>query len=448
MAISPDFTPVRATPAWRQKLAAFWRWWAGEVSRLVPERFSMLRGAGRSPIVAIDGDDVTLVDARGVTGETRITLAPLDEPHRRSALRTLLERAGETRARARIALNHDEALSRRVTMPGATEENLSQVLAFEMDRLTPFKAEDVYFDHRVISRDAVTGQLLVQIAVASRDLVDARVAKLRSLGASVQGVGVRDDVGHAGPPLDLLPTEQRGERESSRERLVQRGLLAAIALLLVVALLLPVWQKRETIIALHPLLAKAKQEAEATDAIARELEKQVSDYNFLLARKHGAYPVLAFVEEMSRLLADNTWVQQFEVKTVGKAREVQITGETPSSSKLIEILEQSALLQNAATRGPVTRGSQPGMERFMIAAEARARAQPESRPVMEVASAIPTPVPQAPAAAPPATAPATPAPATATVTPAPPPAAPESALPKGPGSKPSPPPKAATPSGK
>jgi len=56
MAISPDFTPVRAPPAWRQKLAAFWRWWAGEISRLVPERFSMLRGAARSPIVALDGD--------------------------------------------------------------------------------------------------------------------------------------------------------------------------------------------------------------------------------------------------------------------------------------------------------------------------------------------------------------------------------------------------------
>ena len=362
----------------------------------------MLRGGAHSPIVAFDGDDVMLVEPRSVVGETRIALAPLDEPRRRGALRALLERAGETRVRARIALNHDEALSRRVTMPGATEENLSQVLAFEMDRLTPFKAEDVYFDHRVISRDAATGQLLVQIAVAPRNLVDARVAKLRSLGASVQGVGVRDAAGHAGAPLDLLPTEQRGERESSRERLIQRGLVAAVALLLVVALLLPVWQKRETIIALHPLLTKAKQEAEATDAIARELEKQVSDYNFLLARKHGAYPVLAFVEEMSRLLPDNTWVQQFEVKTVGKGREVQITGETSSSSKLIEILEQSALLQNAAPRGTVTRGSQPGMERFMIAAEARPRVQPESRPVLEATSAIPAPVapppPPAPAA--------------------------------------------------
>ena len=76
---------------------------------------------------------------------------------------------------------------------------------------------------------------------------------------------------------------------------------------------------------------------------------------------------------------------------MGKAREVQITGETASSSKLIELLEQSTLLQNAAPRGTVTRGSQPGSERFMIAAEARSRPQPEARPVMEMVSVLPAP---------------------------------------------------------
>ena len=38
-------------------------------------------------------------------------------------------------------------------MPAATEENLPQVLSFEMDRLTPFRSDEVYFDHRVVGRD-------------------------------------------------------------------------------------------------------------------------------------------------------------------------------------------------------------------------------------------------------------------------------------------------------
>jgi general secretion pathway protein L len=278
------------------------------------------------------------------------------------------------------------------------------VLSFEMDRLTPFRADEIYFDYRVVSRDVAAAQIAVQLAVARRELVDARVEKVRSAGINVQGVSVRDDAGQGAAPLDLLPNEQRGERESSRERLVQRVLIGAVVILMMVALLYPVWRKRDAILSLQPVMAQAAQDAQATDGIARELEKQVADHNYLLARKHGNYPALAFVEEVSRLLPDNTWLQQMDVKNAGKSREVLISGETASSSRLIEILEQSRLLQNATPRGTETRGSQANTVRFLIAAEARPRPMPDAVPVLEMAAtpapvaALPVPViPAAPA---------------------------------------------------
>ncbi|MGZ6868922.1 MAG: PilN domain-containing protein, partial [Frankiaceae bacterium] len=114
-----------------------------------------------------------------------------------------------------------------------------------------------------------------------------------------------------------------------------------------------------------------------------------------------------FIEEMTRLLPDNTWVQQFELKTVGKTREVQVTGETSSSSKLIEILEGSTLLRNATPRGTEVRGALPNTVRFQIGAETRPHPQPEARPVVEGAPAAampnPPPVPGPAPAAPPKT---------------------------------------------
>jgi hypothetical protein len=89
-------------------------------------------------------------------------------------------------------------------------------------------------------------------------------------------------------------------------------------------------------------------------------------------------------------------VQQLDIKTSGKTREVQVTGETMSSSKLIEILEQSQLLRNATPRGTETRGSTPNSVRFMIVAEVRQRPQPEATPVLAGAPAAP-PAPSAPA---------------------------------------------------
>ncbi len=392
---------ARPVPAWRSRLAAFWRWWSGELKNVAYERFAALRGAGEVPNVALEANELVLLTPASLAGpEARIDLAAQDAARARAALQSLLDRAGEARGRVRLCLGPGEALVRRVTMPAATEENLPQVLAFEMDRLTPFAAHEVYFDYRVLSRDAAAGQLVLQLAVARREVVDASVDRVRSIGGNVQGVGVRDALGTEAAALDLLPSEQRGERESARERLVQRALVAAVAILLGLALLIPVWRKRETVIALLPLVARAQQGAQEADRLARELDRQVNEYNFLLTKKHANYPVLAYVEEITRLLPDSTWLQQLQVKSNGKTREVQLTGETPSSSKLIEILTQSKLLRNPSPRGTSTRGSTPNSERFLIEAEAPPRPLPGTVPALSSPAPVPAKPPQAPVPAP------------------------------------------------
>jgi general secretion pathway protein L len=337
----------------------------------------------------LDSGSVALVDPPVREGEAgRVGLEGLEPAQAAAAVRGLLERVGETRGRARIALPPGQALVRRVTMPAATEENLATVLGFEMDRLTPFRADEVYYDHRVLARDAAAGSITVLLAVARREVVEERLARARALGLSVQGVSVGEESPRSGPPLDLLPGEERGEREGPNERLAKRGLAAAVVLLLLVALLLPAYRKQREVHAIKPALDKAHAEAQATDALIGELDRLVADHNFLLGRRHATYPTLAYVEEITRLLPDNTWLQQLEIKQTGKAREVVISGETVSSSKLIEILEQSRLLRNATPRGTVTRGTQPGTERFVIAAEARPLQPPEAVAVTQAQSAL------------------------------------------------------------
>lgn len=396
MAAIPQPAP-RPLPPWRAKLERFWRWWSGELLAMVPA----LAGASRAPLVDLEGTTLVLLEPPAGS-EGRIELADMDQVRAVAAVRAALERVGETRARARVALAPHEALVRRVTMPAATEENLATVLGFEMDRLTPFRAEDVYYDHRVLARDAAAGTIDVLLAVARREIVDARLAQMRELGVSVQGVAVREDPPRAGPPLDVLPTGQRGEREKPQERMLKQGLAAGALVLLLAALAIPVWKKRSEVLAIGPSLDKASLEARATDAVIQDLDRQVGDYNFLVAKKHAYAPVLAYLEEIARLMPDNTWLQQVDVKTTGKTREIIIVGETVSASKLIEILEQSQLLQNATPRGPVTRGNQPGTERFVIAVEARPRPQPEARPVTETLAPAAAPLPFAPSLAPPA----------------------------------------------
>ena len=53
MATNPEFGSPRPVAPLRQKLAAFWRWWAGEMARLVPERMSTVYESLERPLVPV-----------------------------------------------------------------------------------------------------------------------------------------------------------------------------------------------------------------------------------------------------------------------------------------------------------------------------------------------------------------------------------------------------------
>ncbi|MFN6168583.1 MAG: PilN domain-containing protein, partial [Burkholderiales bacterium] len=88
--------------------------------------------------------------------------------------------------------------------------------------------------------------------------------------------------------------------------------------------------------------------------------------------------------DLPRLSPEPPWLQRIELKsppggnTANRSvREVQLIGEAAAASKMIELLEQSPLLQNTTQRAQTTRGSQPNTERFQIATELKPRQLPE-----------------------------------------------------------------------
>ncbi len=74
------------------------------------------------------------------------------------------------------------SLTKELTLPLAAQQDLTRVLSFEMDRQTPFRADSVYFDYRVIRRDAARKQLTVRLRAGPRDLVNEVLSPLSPLG--------------------------------------------------------------------------------------------------------------------------------------------------------------------------------------------------------------------------------------------------------------------------
>src|SRR6185503_12219796 len=214
--------------------------------------------------------------------------------------------------------------------------------------------------------------------------------------------------------LNLIPSDERSRAGSWRrwQVLVPLALLAAVAL---AALLVPLMQKREYAIALNRQAEEARGQALAADAVRTQLERAQAEYNFVLAKKY-AYPgTVQLLDGVTRVLPDDTWVTQLEMRTSLRGKDTQrdlvVRGESANAGKLIGLLEDSKLVEQAALRSSTTK-IQPGPgEIFDLGAQVKKLPLPAPVPLTSIPDAAPpAPVPPPPAAAPPPAAPAAVAP--------------------------------------
>lgn len=384
----------------------FWRWWSAELTAMVPQWLRQsASGTANALLIEFEQDNIVLrrwVQDKLVE-QGRVTTQSADRNSNGIAFQAQISKQRRRGDQIVLLVPAAQCLIKQIELPAAAAENLRQVIGFEMDRHTPFKADQVYFDFRILRHDAQSGRLIVKLAVAPRIAVNAALDALARWGVPAQAVHVGSALSPSGDSIDLMPLERRVTK-SSRLFFVNIALAGLALLLLVAAIAVPIWQKRSALISLLPLVEQAKQQATATDGVRRELEKRTAEYNFVLEKKQAIPPLIVQLDELSRLLPDDTWVQQFDLK----GKELQLQGETASSSKLIALMETSKVLREANFKSPLTRGSSPAVERFHLAAEVKpvslaaliATPTPSQMPVNPPAPAAPSTATAAPAAAP------------------------------------------------
>ena len=130
-------------------LREFFSWWCAQLADLLPQelRRSAL-GAGDALVITPIGPlgrgvEAVAVDQRHNGKETPLGHFALGAIGMADLPRT----AGTTTV---LRLGEADVLGKTVSLPLAAERELDQALAFEMDRETPFTAEELYWNHRVI----------------------------------------------------------------------------------------------------------------------------------------------------------------------------------------------------------------------------------------------------------------------------------------------------------
>ena len=347
-------------------LARFFDWWWGQLRPLLPAKVQSWLSESRDEVlVTLSAERLDLVWSGG-SGRAPASLERAVEPDLlKRDLAAYLSGTEEPPAIV-LTLPAGRVLRRTFSLPAAAEQNLRQVLAFDMDRQTPFKADQVHYDYRILARDPATRQIRVEMAAVPRASVDADAAAMADLGVALNGVDIAPIGGDRRPGFNLLPAERRA-RQRDVWLLANVGLGALCVLLLLVAMALSVSNRSKALEALRETVDRERVEAKAVADLRSELRGAVEGANFLSEKKRAQPVVSDLMLDLTRRLPPDTWLQRFSLT----GRQIQLQGQADEAASLIRVLQQSQMLRGPAIQGAVTPDARTNKEQFLIQADAR-----------------------------------------------------------------------------
>jgi general secretion pathway protein L len=342
--------------------ARFWSWWTGELAAMVPAGLRRRLAPGR-PLLAIDLADggVTLhpgpADGRGEP----LGRLPLhaDPASRRGALTALLQ--DRRSAGLGLAITMPGVLLRQIELPAAAAGDLDAVLRLDMDRQTPFRAEDVRFSHRLIGRQPASGTITVALAVAPKAACAGPEALAAELGLPLAYLGPR-----GGPPWsDNLwsPPVARGRRR------LLRGLAVLAAALALLALWLPLERDRRAAEAVAARVAEASALQARLAAERDQLAGLREAARAVAGAEAQALPLLA---DIAAALPLDAWLERLDWRD----GQVELAGRARATTEIVARLAAQPRFGAVGYLAPVTRG-EDGLERFSLTVELAA-AEPEA----------------------------------------------------------------------
>ncbi len=341
----------------------FFTWWSEELRNAMPAQVrARLQYARRKLLVQIDAGEIVLsVEDAGSIQSLDSLSTDQDIQLQQQRVRELLQQHELLEVNCELLLPESSILRSDVVMPLAAETNLRQALAYEMDRYTPFQAEEVFYTWRILDRDRETSQLHFELFVTPREPAEAQVEQLKRLGLTVSGIDVATRTEPLG--VNLLPLAQRFHIVNQQVRL--NWAIGAVAVfLLAFVMAQSLWLREHQLQTIGEAIDNVRSEAMAVQQIRKQIDDATEAAGFLQSRKvQNGYKV-EMLAELTRILPDDTYLDRLSLH----AETAQMQGKSSNAQSLIELINDSPFFEDASFRGPTRLDNRSGKEIFDLSA--------------------------------------------------------------------------------
>ncbi len=351
----------RASGRLRPGVAGFWSWWTHALASWLPPRLRMLFGlAHERLLLQRSGDELRLTLERGDELREVGRLPWMPQADDADPLSTLLSTRAADLPRW-LLLPAAAGLRRKLLLPAAASERLRDVVAFEIDRQTPFAAADVHYDARILARRG--DQIEAELVVVPRAALEAGVDALGPIAGTIAGIDMAGDDGRT-LGINLLAGGQRHRRADPWR--AWNWALAAVAL---IAIAIAMWQmlanRRVAADAFAQQVQARAQQAREVATEQRQLVDLVEGLQFLQQARAARPTTVEVLDDLSRRLPDSTYLEKISIED----DQLLLIGQSGAASALVGELEGSKLWRSPALTGALQPDPRSRRDRFTLSAQ-------------------------------------------------------------------------------
>ena len=347
----------------------FLAWWLRQLTALLPPDW---RPAASGSAPDETADSVMLLLAPTRPGQSPSAFATIDAARRRRkrlvALgRFALDPAGLASLRAaigsgrhgpiRLAVPAPLLLEQAVTLPLAAERGLDDALRWEMDRLTPFTADAVFWTWRLVQRDRIRNQLSLRLVLVAKSAVQSALDALTAAGLAPARIEAAGDPARA--------VSLTGPRRAAPRRPVLIGGLALCAGLVVAAIAIPFVRQQAELDRLDARIAELRPQVDIAETLRRRVADRTASADVVAAEAARVGNTLGMLATLTDLLPDDTSLYELALRD----RIATFSGQSSQAARLIPALAADPAVRNPVFSAPVTRNDMTRTEAFAIRAE-------------------------------------------------------------------------------
>jgi general secretion pathway protein L len=148
-----------------------WRWWLSEFLALLPQAY--LKRVISSPFLLVFRPSGAITKISVAAGEKRLFEESIPYPNvseeALGRLRDIIDAAtGRKRVDVIGVIGERQSLVRPLTLPHAAKAHLDEAVRYQIERLSPFRADNTLYDFKRLDSGRRTNELRLKLTIVSK----------------------------------------------------------------------------------------------------------------------------------------------------------------------------------------------------------------------------------------------------------------------------------------